>query len=106
MKLIIEIFTGKLFYIKVGEDATLADLKTEIEAQEKFPCDRIILILHTNLMNENEVSLVDYGVQDGSHIYLFFYPLNDGAPHHHLFLKENSVFSLAQLPCLSSSQTR
>jgi hypothetical protein len=87
MRVVVENLTGTLFYIQVGNDATLADLKKEIEAQQKLPCERLILILDTNLrrlMNDDGdgVSLVDCGVQDGSHIYLFFNPLDDGSAQH------------------------
>ncbi|XP_059664474.1 uncharacterized protein LOC132310308 [Cornus florida] len=85
MRVVMEILTGKLFYIQVGDDATVGDLKREIGAQEKLPHDRLILILddsnlHIHLLNQNELSLVDCGVQDGSHVYLFFDPLDDGSP--------------------------
>lgn len=82
MKVVVENLTGTLFYIQLGNDATVAELKREIEAQEKLPCDRLILILDTNLGCDpihddgGGVSLVDYGVQDGSHIYIFFNPLD------------------------------
>ena len=90
MKVVVENLTGTLFYIQVGNDATLADLKREIEAQQKLPCDRLILILDNNcsrLMNTDGdgISLVDCGVQDGSHIYLFFTPLDDGSNQHFVF---------------------
>jgi hypothetical protein len=32
MRVVVENLTGTLFYIQVGNDATLADLKREIEA--------------------------------------------------------------------------
>ncbi|KAB1226350.1 hypothetical protein CJ030_MR1G020567 [Morella rubra] len=87
MRVVVESLTGTLFYIQVGNDATLADLKREIEAQQELPFDRLILILDTNcslLMSDDGdgVSLVHCGVQDGSHIYLFFSPLDDGSAHH------------------------
>ncbi|KAL4620173.1 hypothetical protein ACB092_06G134700 [Castanea dentata] len=90
MRVVVENLTGTLFYIQVGNDATLADLKREIEAQQKLPCDRLILILNNNcsrLMNVDGdgISLVDCGVQDGSHIYLFFIPLDDGSNQHFVF---------------------
>ncbi|KAL9340130.1 hypothetical protein Peur_066349 [Populus x canadensis] len=77
MRVVVEILTGTLFYIQVGNDATVADLKKEIEAQQKLPQDRLILFLSNkrrHLINEegDGAALVDCGVQDGSHIYLFF----------------------------------
>jgi hypothetical protein len=90
MSVVVENLTGTLFYIQVGNDATLADLKREIEAQQKLPFDRLILILDTDLghlMTDHGdgVSLLDCGVQDGSHIYLFFNPVDDGSTHHIVF---------------------
>jgi hypothetical protein len=81
MRVAVEILTGTLFYIQVGDDATVADLKKEIEAQQKLPQDRLILFLdnkQNHLINEegDGASLVGCGVQDGSHIYLFFDPLD------------------------------
>lgn len=81
MKVAVEILTGKLFYIEVGDNATVLDLKKKIGAQEKLHDDRLILLLNGNLINENETSLVDYGVQDGSRIYLFFNFLKDSSTH-------------------------
>lgn len=91
MKVVVENLTGTLFYIQLGNDATVAELKREIEAQEKLPCDRLILVLDTNVgcdpIHDDGTggnSLVDYGVQDGSHIYIFFNPLDhdgDGTDH-------------------------
>ena len=90
MRVVVENLTGTLFYIELGNDATLADLKKEIEDQQNLPSDRLILILDTNRsrrMNDegDGVSLVDCGVQDGSHIYLFFNPLDDGSTHDVVF---------------------
>ncbi|KAK7312730.1 hypothetical protein VNO77_36819 [Canavalia gladiata] len=70
------------FYVQVDDDAMVKDLKREIEAQQKFPCDRLILVLDADQSpfmskEEEKASLVDCGVQDGSHIYLFISPLQD-----------------------------
>ncbi|CAI9299444.1 unnamed protein product [Lactuca saligna] len=81
MRVVVEILIGKLFYIQVGNNATVLDLKKKIGAQEKLPVDRLILLMYENLMNENESSLVDYGVEDGSHVYLFFNTQKDGLTH-------------------------
>lgn len=83
MKVVVEVLTGTLFYIQVKNYATIGDLKKEIGSQQKLPCDRMILLLDNDksrLMSQDqdEVSLVDCGVKDGSHIYLFFNPLDDG----------------------------
>jgi len=90
MKVVIENLTGTLFYVQVGNDATVEDLKREIEAQLKLPCDRLILILDADccpLMTKDEEkeSLVDIGIQDGSHIYLFFNPIDDESTKHCVF---------------------
>lgn len=82
MKVVVENLTGTLFYVQVGNDATVQDLKREIEAQQKLPCDRLILVLDADqspLMSKEEerATLVDCGVQDGSHIYLYFNPIDD-----------------------------
>jgi hypothetical protein len=97
MRVVVENLTGTLFYIQVGNDATLADLKMEIEAQQKLPCDRQILILDKDRLSilttddGDGVSLMDCGVQDGSHIYLFFNPLDDGSSHHFVFTPPDSL---------------
>ncbi|XP_043689427.1 uncharacterized protein LOC122640332 [Telopea speciosissima] len=100
MKLMIEALTGTLFYIQVEDNATVGDLKKEIETQEKLPKDRLILLHHFHdnhehgnphnndhqngllmmmmmIMVEDTFSLVDYGVRDGSHIHLCFNTLDD-----------------------------
>ena len=86
MKVVVENLTGTLFHVQIENNATVADLKREIETQQKLPYDRLILILHVDhhrsyTINDNGdgVSLVDYGVRDGSHIYIFFNPLDDHA---------------------------
>ncbi|MED6161396.1 hypothetical protein PIB30_060377, partial [Stylosanthes scabra] len=87
---VVENLTGTLFYVQVGNDATIQDLKREIGAQQKLPCERLILVLdadHRPLMSkekeEERASLVDYGVQDGSHIYLFLNPVDDDNNNSH-----------------------
>ncbi|CAN6562488.1 unnamed protein product [Malus baccata var. baccata] len=92
MKVVVENLTGTFFYVQVGNEATVADLKREIDAQQKLPYDRLILILDTHsdnrhcsrLMNDDVdgVLLVDYGVCDGSHIHVFLNPLDDGSTNH------------------------
>lgn len=87
MKLIVENLTGTLFYIEVGSDATLTELKRQIAAQENLPYDRLILTLTSNDDNDNRpindvdaaapadrISLAHHGIHDGSHIYLFVAP--------------------------------
>ncbi|KAJ0054416.1 hypothetical protein Pint_02063 [Pistacia integerrima] len=96
MKVVVEILTGTLFYIQVANDATVADLKKEIESQQKLPCDRLILLLdndksHLMSQDQDEVSLVDCGVKDGSHIYLFFNPIDDGSSQHLVYTLPDSL---------------
>ncbi|KAF4394426.1 hypothetical protein CsatB_020744 [Cannabis sativa] len=87
MKLVVEILTGTLFYIEVGSDDTVSDLKRQIAAQENLPYDRLILTLLSNDGNHNRpindeyveaagsrVTLADHGIHDGSHIYLVVAP--------------------------------
>lgn len=83
MKLVADIMTGKLFYIQEEDNATVADLERERERG----IQEVILMLDDNpkcLMDKNDVSLTVYGVQDGSHIYIFFDPLDDDS---------NNIFS-------------
>ncbi|XWS30803.1 hypothetical protein CRYUN_Cryun23aG0021400 [Craigia yunnanensis] len=96
MKVVVEILTGNVFYIQVGNDATVGDLKKEIEAQENLTGDRMILIVdHKNqnhlITEEDGASLVDCGVEDGSHIYLFFNLLEAESPYHHVFTLPESL---------------
>ncbi|XP_008229029.1 PREDICTED: uncharacterized protein LOC103328418 [Prunus mume] len=102
MKVVVENLTGSLFYVQVGNNATVADLKREIETQQKLPYDRMILILgaddHRLMMKDDGndgVSLVDYGVQDESHIYIFFDPLDDGSSHRFLLTWPDSLLGWA-----------
>lgn len=48
MRLVVEILTGILFYIQLENNATVADLKREIEAQQELPQDRLIMFLDNN----------------------------------------------------------
>ncbi|KAH6816904.1 hypothetical protein C2S51_000507 [Perilla frutescens var. frutescens] len=77
MKLVAEILTGTLFYVEVEEDATVGDLKKEIGKQENLPGDRLILLLDAEeryALDKDEAALKDYGIEDSSHIYIFFQP--------------------------------
>ncbi|KAH7860083.1 hypothetical protein Vadar_008949 [Vaccinium darrowii] len=105
MKVAVEVFTGTLFYIQVGDNATIADLKREIEAQENLPHDRLVLILGSDLnrlMNQNDLSLVDYGIRDGSHVYLILVPLDEGSSNNFpstFPIEENNWSEIAILKC-------
>ncbi|KAK8569115.1 hypothetical protein V6N13_106988 [Hibiscus sabdariffa] len=97
MKVVVEIMTGSLFYVQVGDDATVNDLKKEIEAREDLASDRMILIAdHKNrnkliTKEEDGTSLVHCGVEDGSHIYLFFSPLSTESSYQHVFTSSESL---------------
>ncbi|KAI3412673.1 Ubiquitin-like domain-containing protein [Psidium guajava] len=78
MKVVVEILTGALFSADVPGEGTVADLKQEIGAQQKLPRDRLILLLcggdRSDPIKDDEdgARLVDVGIRDGSHVYLFF----------------------------------
>ncbi|CAI9771429.1 unnamed protein product [Fraxinus pennsylvanica] len=99
MKVVAEIMTGKLFYVHVEDNSTVADLKREIGIQENLPSDRLILMLNDNprrLMDKNDVSLTVYGVQDGSHIYIFFDTLDDDSSN--IFSNQDPVLNPGSSP--------
>lgn len=80
MKVVTEVLTGGQFYVEVEEEATVRDLKNKIANQENLPIDRLILMLDAqqcDVMNQDDVYLKEYGVQEGSRIYIFFEPLPD-----------------------------
>ncbi|KAL8458957.1 hypothetical protein ACS0TY_036439 [Phlomoides rotata] len=82
MKVIAEIFTGNLFYVEVGEDATVGDLKNTIGNHENLPSDRLILMLdigEQQMLDKDEAPLKDYGVQDSSHVYILFHLRDSGS---------------------------
>ncbi|XVF71457.1 hypothetical protein PTKIN_Ptkin12aG0039100 [Pterospermum kingtungense] len=98
MNVVVEILTGTLFYVQVNDDATVGDLKKEIESRENLPGDRMIMTVDDHHKNQNQViseedgtSLVDCGVQDGSHIYLFFSVPEGESPYHHVFTSPESL---------------
>ncbi|GAB2215013.1 hypothetical protein Droror1_Dr00019386 [Drosera rotundifolia] len=114
MKLSVEILTGSFFYVQVGEDATLHDLKRAISDQENLSFERLILYLHDNqsgLMIGDDICLKEFGLGNYSHIYLFFSPVDAVAklaatlkekliqpsPQKHHLLFDRDLFHL-QLP--------
>lgn len=73
MQLAVEILTGCPFHIEIHESATVADLKKAINQQEALDEARLILVLKEGIfLHDVDRTLADYGVGDGSHIYLFF----------------------------------
>lgn len=90
MKIVVKNLTGTLFYVEVENDATVEDLKREIEAHMKLPCDRLIIILDDACWpliskDDEKKSLVDCGIIDGSHVYIFFSPVDDESTKHFVF---------------------
>ncbi|KAM3304730.1 hypothetical protein P3S67_011596 [Capsicum chacoense] len=83
MQVVVEIMTGTIFNVQVGNNATVQDLKIAIHDQENVPGDRLILLLDIGddhlMMNDDQKTLSEYGVQDGSRLYAFFKPLEVGA---------------------------
>ncbi|KAK4429165.1 hypothetical protein Salat_1216700 [Sesamum alatum] len=83
MKLAVEIFTGPLFYVEVDDASTVGNLKKEIGTQENLPSHRLVLILNVDersLLDNEDVSLKECGVEDGSHLYVLFEPLGNNVP--------------------------
>ncbi|VFR03656.1 unnamed protein product [Cuscuta campestris] len=78
MMVAVEILTGRWFNVRLGDGATVLDLKKEICVQDKqLPRDRLVLVMDGGgeeqcLMSDDGALLADYGVGDGSHVYLFF----------------------------------
>lgn len=96
MKVAIEIITGGLFYVEIGEDATVESLKKEIASKEGFEEDRLI-VMHKNgrlLIKDDQTRLRDYGVCDGTIMYLFFKPL--GESKWPMYFPDNATFSIKE----------
>ncbi|CAH9077943.1 unnamed protein product [Cuscuta europaea] len=107
MKVTVEILMGRVFDVQVEKDATVEDLKREICIQDERlrPENRLFFLMHLDgdgdhclmcdadgdgdgercLMCDDEAPLVDYGVRDGSHVYLFF--TLPGPPPDHMYDK-------------------
>lgn len=81
MQVVVEIMMGTIFHIQVGDNATVLDLKIAIHNQENVPADRLILLLDIGddhlMMNDDQKTLSEYGVQDGSRLQVIFKPLED-----------------------------
>ncbi|GAB4825145.1 hypothetical protein Ancab_008020 [Ancistrocladus abbreviatus] len=78
--MVVETLTGTQLHIELADDATVNVLKREIALRENLPHERLILYLyddHRVLLNNDDISLTQYGVQDSSLIYLFFHSLDD-----------------------------
>ncbi|CAL1412800.1 unnamed protein product [Linum trigynum] len=97
MKVVVEILTGSLFHVDVKDDdnATVADLKQAIASHQKLPFDRLILLQGDGgeeALLDDDSPLADYGIHDGSHIYLFFKLLDDGSSHNFVFTSPEASF--------------
>uniref|UniRef100_A0A7N0TU88 Ubiquitin-like domain-containing protein n=1 Tax=Kalanchoe fedtschenkoi TaxID=63787 RepID=A0A7N0TU88_KALFE len=82
VRLTVEILTGSVFSVQVDPDGTVGDLKREIASKhESFSRERLIILKveegesSSILVNEETVPLHEYGVEDGSHLFLFFHPI-------------------------------
>ncbi|CAL1393851.1 unnamed protein product [Linum trigynum] len=90
MMVAVEVMTGSLFHVNVEEDnAKVADLKRAIAAQQKLPFDRMILLLGDGCCisdDDDDLTLDECGIHDnGSRIYLFFTPIDDGSSDDFIF---------------------
>ena len=75
MRLGIEIFSGRFFYIEVRDEETIEGLKKEITSKEMFEENRLLLIQQNGcLMNNNQCKLTEYGCTEGCILYLYFMP--------------------------------
>ncbi|WOL07644.1 hypothetical protein Cni_G16389 [Canna indica] len=81
MRVVVEILTGRFFQVEVEEDATVEGLKKAIKAageEDKFEEQRLVLVLgNGRLLTDDHCALNEYGVLDGSIVYLFFSPVGD-----------------------------
>ncbi|MCD7448491.1 hypothetical protein HAX54_042628 [Datura stramonium] len=83
MQVVVEIMSGTVFHLQVGDNATVQDMKIAIQNQENLPSDRLTLLLDRGYdhfpMLDDQKPLSEYGVQDGSRVHVFFRPLEEEA---------------------------
>lgn len=76
MRLGVENLAGRFFYVEVEDEADVAALKKEIASNDdEIQESRVLLILSDSnelIMDDDRRKVKDYGVEDGSIIYLFF----------------------------------
>lgn len=76
MRLGVENLAGRFFYVEVEDQADVAALKKEIGSNDdEIQESRVLLILSDSnelIMDDDRRKVKDYGVEDGSIIYLFF----------------------------------
>ncbi|CAL1406952.1 unnamed protein product [Linum trigynum] len=98
MMVAVEIMTGSLFHVNVEDkgNARIVDLKRAIAAQQKLPFDRMILLLGDGRCisdDEEDLTLAECGVDDdGSRVYLFFKPIDDGSSRDFIFTWPEAFF--------------
>ncbi|CAN7006670.1 hypothetical protein IGI04_010263 [Brassica rapa subsp. trilocularis] len=79
MKVNVEIITGTFIDAEVNESATVQELKEKIATEVKLSVKRLILVVEDEEESrrlvkddEDEMKLIDLGVKEDSHMYLFF----------------------------------
>lgn len=79
MKVSVEIITGTFIDTEVSENATVKELKEKIATEVKLSVKRLILVVKDGEESrrlvkddEDEMKLIDLGVKEDSHVYLFF----------------------------------
>ncbi|CAH8390941.1 unnamed protein product [Eruca vesicaria subsp. sativa] len=79
MKVSVEIITGTFIHAEVNENATVKELKEKIATEVKLSVKRLILVVGDGEEirrmvkdDEDEMKLMDLGVKEDSHMYLFF----------------------------------
>ncbi|RID69560.1 hypothetical protein BRARA_C01648 [Brassica rapa] len=79
MKVNVEVITGTFIDAEVSENATVKELKEKIATEVKLSVKRLILVVEDEEESrrfvkddEDEMKLIDLGVKEDSHMYLFF----------------------------------
>ncbi|KAF8096076.1 hypothetical protein N665_0318s0025 [Sinapis alba] len=79
MKISVEVITGTFIDAEVSENATVKELKEKIATEVKLSVKRLILVVKDKEEirrmvkdDEDEMKLIDLGVKEDSHMYLFF----------------------------------
>ncbi|KAF8108758.1 hypothetical protein N665_0104s0075 [Sinapis alba] len=79
MRISVEIITGTFINTEVTENATVKELKEKIAKEVQLSVRRLILVVGDEeeirrvvMEDEDETLLIDLGVREDSHMYLFF----------------------------------
>ncbi|KAF3513557.1 hypothetical protein F2Q69_00001494 [Brassica cretica] len=79
MKVNVEVITGTFIDAEVSENATVKELKERIATEVKLSVKRLILVVEDEEESrrlvkddEDEMKLIDLGVKEDAHMYLFF----------------------------------